>query len=284
MRLDTLDHIDAFMEKDLPFSVRGTYGFNTPCIEIRDEDSFILCDAGSGLREFGQQITNGNGNPVPHDFHIIISHLHWDHIHGFPFFEPALTHDNLITLYGCHKNLDEAFTVQQGHPFFPLALKDMAADIRFVELEPEDAHQIQGFQVIPKLQHHPGRSYGYRFEKNGKTIVYSGDLELETENRDAVQTMIDFFSEADLLIFDAQYTFFEACTVKKNWGHSSNLVGVELAIKAGVKHLCLFHHDPASTDNDLDRLLTETIRLTETIKPDHSLNVTIAWDGLTLEI
>jgi phosphoribosyl 1,2-cyclic phosphodiesterase len=272
------------MEKDLPFSVRGTYGFNTPCIEIRDGDTFILCDAGSGLRDFGQQFMHRNGNKVPHDFHILISHLHWDHIHGFPFFLPALAPDNIITLYGCHKDLDNAFTVQQGHPFFPLALKDMAADIRFVKLDSKDARQIQGFKVIPKLQHHPGQSYGYRFEKNGKTIVYSGDLELHPDNVDDVETVISFINKADLLIFDAQYTFVEACTVKKNWGHSSNMVGVELAIKAGVKHLCLFHHDPTSTDEDLDNLLTETIKLIESIKPDYPLDVSIAWDGMIIQI
>jgi len=283
-RLDSPDDIDAFMEKDLPFSVRGTYGFNTPCIEIRDGDTFILCDAGSGLRDFGQQFMHRNGNKVPHDFHIIISHLHWDHIHGFPFFLPALAPDNIITLYGCHKDLDNAFTVQQGHPFFPLALKDMAADIRFVKLDSKDARQIQGFKVIPKLQHHPGQSYGYRFEKNGKTIVYSGDLELHPDNVDDVETVISFINKADLLIFDAQYTFVEACTVKKNWGHSSNMVGVELAIKAGVKHLCLFHHDPTSTDEDLDNLLTETIKLIESIKPDYPLDVSIAWDGMIIQI
>ena len=283
-RLDALDDIDDFMEKDLPFSVRGTYGFNTPCVEIRDGDTFVVCDAGSGLRDLGQQAMHQNGNTAPHDFHIIISHLHWDHIHGFPFFLPALKENNLITLYGCHDGLDAAFIAQQENPFFPLALKDMAADIQFVKLDTKNTHHIQGFDVIPKLQHHPGQSYGYRFEKNGKSIVYSGDLELHPENKDALETVIPFINNADLLIFDAQYTFVETCTVKKNWGHSSNLVGVELAIKAGVKHLCLFHHDPTTTDEDLDNLLKDTVKLIETIYPDHSLDVSIAWDGLTLQI
>ena len=283
-KLDCLDDIDAFMENDLPFSVRGTYGFNTPCIEIRDGDAFILCDAGSGLRDFGRKIMNRNGNKVPRDFHIVISHLHWDHIHGFPFFLPALEQGTIITLYGCHKNLYHAFAVQQGHPFFPLALKDMAADIRFVELDGKCIHHIQGFRVIPRLQHHPGQSYGYRFEKNGRTIVYSSDLELHPDNRAAVETAVSFIHKADLLIFDAQYTFVETCTNKKNWGHSSNRIGAELAVKAGVKHLCLFHHDPASTDEDLDNLLSETIKLMETINPDYPLDVSIAWDGLTIQI
>jgi len=281
-RLDSLDDIDVFMEKDLPFSVRGTYGFNTTCIEIRDGYTFILCDAGSGLRDFGHQIMHRNANKIPNDFHIIISHLHWDHIHGFPFFLPALKQDNLITLYGCHKDLDNAFAVQQGHPFFPLALKDMAAEIRFVNLDSKDTHQIQGF--IPKLQHHPGQSFGYRFEKNGKSVVYSGDLELNPDDINALEAMIAFIHKADLLIFDAQYTFVEACTEKKNWGHSGNLVGIDLAIKAGVTHLCLFHHAPSSTDEDLDNLHTETKKLIETLNPDYPLDVSIAWDGLAIQL
>ena len=283
-RLDSLDDIDDFMERDLPFSVRGTYGYNTPCVEIRDGDTFVVCDAGSGLRDLGRQMMHQNGNTPHHDFHIFISHLHWDHIHGFPFFPPALEENNLITLYGCHEGLNNAFIAQQENPFFPLALKDMAADIQFVKLDAKDTHRIQGFDVIPKLQHHPGQSYGYRFEKNGKSIVYSGDLELHPENMDALETAIPFINDADLLIFDAQYTFVETCTVKKNWGHSSNLVGVELAIRSGVKHLCLFHHDPTTTDEDLDNLLEETVKLIKHIDPGYPLDVSIAWDGLTLQI
>ena len=272
--------IDRFIDDELPSWVKGTYGTNTSCVEIRDGVDFVLCDAGSGIRDFGNYFLKTYGREGSKDFHIFLSHLHWDHIQGFPFFAPALVEGSFITVYGCHENMEKAFSVQHSSPFFPVDFKDLGAEIRFIRLDPGKTYDIAGFTVTAREQRHPGKSYGYRFEKDGKAIVYSTDSEHKIEGGADSAQFVDFFDHADLLIFDAQYTLADAWTVKKDWGHSNNVMGVELAQKAGVKHLCLYHQEPASKDEDIDKLLEDTKKLASLLKEGAPLEVSIARDGM----
>ena len=276
--------IESFIDNELPFWVKGTYGTNTPCVEIRHSDGFVLCDAGSGIRDFSNHILRMQGTARPKDFNIFISHPHWDHIQGFPFFAPVYTEENRITVYGCHKNIKDALPVQHGPPFFPVDFKFLGADIRFVSLTPGKTYEIAGFRVTAKEQSHPGKSYGYRFEKEGKIVVYSTDSEHKYIREEDPAPFVDFFSQADLLIFDAQYTLADTCTTKEDWGHSNNLIGVELAQKAGVKHLCLFHQEPVSSDEDLHKFLLDTKKYASLVRGSGSLRVSIAWDGMAVEV
>ena len=276
--------IDAFIDNELPFWAKGTYGTNTSCVEIRDGDDFILCDAGSGLRDFGNYAVRTYGKKSPTEFHILISHLHWDHIQGFPFFIPAFMEGTRITVYGCHKDMYQAFSVQQSTPFFPIEYKNLGAEIRFIELVPDETYDINGFKVTAKEQHHPGKSYGYRIEKGAKVVVYSTDSEHKSESEEDSGHFVDFFRRADLLIFDAQYSLADASTVKADWGHSNNFIGVELAQQAGVKHLCLFHNEPASSDENLDKFLLDTQRLASLLTEDTALQISIARDGMVIEV
>lgn len=273
--------VDPFIDNNLPFQMKGTYGTNTPCVEIREEDEVILCDAGSGLRDFGNHaLLEKDGKPD--QYHILMSHLHWDHMQGFPFFVPALIPGNRITVYSCHDGAAEAFAVQHSAPFFPLDFKDLQAEIDFVHLTPGKTREVAGFAVTPKSQVHPGISYGYRLQKNGKSVVYSTDSEHRGDK--AAEPFIAFFDGADLLIFDAQYTLADAWTTKMNWGHSSNLTGVELAQRAGVGHLCLFHLDPLWSDEALDKVLEDTKRLALLMDEGGPLEVSVAYDGLVIEL
>ena len=276
--------INAFIDNELPFWLKGTYGTNTPCVEIRDGDEFVLCDGGTGLRDFSNQLPLIYGDHLPKEFHIVISHLHWDHIHGFPFFSPGFTKGTRINIYGGHNNIRKAFSIQQGPPFFPLNFNDLKAEYRFFHLTSGKTYDIGGFKVTIKEQTHPGKSYGYRFEKNGKSVVYSTDSEHKSYNDNNSTSFTRFFSQADLLIFDAQYTLVDAATIKENWGHSNNLIGVELAQKAEAKHLCLFHQDPSSTDEDLDKFLRDTRKLAYLLKEDGQLKVSIASDGMVIKV
>ncbi|MFH1489119.1 MAG: MBL fold metallo-hydrolase, partial [Pseudomonadota bacterium] len=239
-----------------------------------------LCDAGSGLRDFGNHCLRKGPGGAPAVFHILISHPHRDHLQGFPFFTPAYVPGNRISIYGCHEDLRKAFEVQQGPPFFPVDFNSLGADIDFVPLTPNQSRRIAGFEVLAKPQSHPGISYGYRLEREGKGVVYSTDSEHKGESDEDVSGLLDFFAGADLLIYDAQYIFAEACTVKEDWGHSNNVVGVELAQKAGVKHLCLFHHEPTSSDRDLDRLLEDTKKLASILGEENPVEVSVARDGM----
>lgn len=278
------DDIESFIDADLPFHKRATYGTNTSCIEIRDGGRSLICDAGSGLRDYGEHILGLDEPHRPHDFHILLSHLHWDHIQGFPFFVPSFLAGNDITIYGCHPYLKRAFTTQQSSPFFPIEFNRLASNTRFVRLKPGVEVDIQGFKVTPMEQNHPGKSYGYRFRKKGKVIVYSTDAEHKNEQEEDMSPFTNFFEKADLLIFDAQYTFAEACTIKEDWGHSNNLTGVEMAQKARVKHLCLYHQDPGSSDRDLDRLLEDTRKLAQLLRDSGKMHVSIAYDGMIIKV
>jgi len=166
--------IGQFIESRLPFSIKGGYGTNTSCTEIVGGEDHIICDAGTGLRDLGGYVIQ-QGPQKRHTFHIFISHPHWDHIQGFPFFVPAYIPGNTVNIYGCHDYLEESFVIQQNFNNFPVALKAMSSDIRFTLLDPGKPYAIGGFTVKALQQNHPGHSYGYRFEKEGKSIVYSTD-------------------------------------------------------------------------------------------------------------
>jgi phosphoribosyl 1,2-cyclic phosphodiesterase len=239
-RFKSADAISRFIDNQLPFSIGGSYGGNTSCIEIRDADAYVLCDAGTGLRDFGNSLAPYHSPAV---FHLFISHLHWDHIQGFPFFTPAFIPGNRIYIYGCHPDLEQAFLEQQRAPYFPVPLKAMQAEITFTILLPGKSYEIAGLAVQCLRQNHPGDSYGYSFSKGGKKIVYSTDSEHKRDAQSPFYPFLNFIYGADLLIFDAQYTLLDAIGMKENWGHSSNVVAVELAIEGKVKRLCLFHNE-----------------------------------------
>jgi phosphoribosyl 1,2-cyclic phosphodiesterase len=278
--------VDRFLDAELPFGVSGTYGGNSSCVEIGDvgDDQYVICDLGSGARELGGGILRQKGPAKKHLFNIFQSHVHWDHIMGFPFFVPAYIPGNVIRIHGCHKTLREAFERQQSDPCFPVHLKNLGATIEFVELEPERDYDIAGFRVRAILQNHAGDSYGWRFERDGRRIVYSTDCEHKFQTLDESYPFIGFYRDADLLIFDAMYSLAESISVKEDWGHSSNMVGVELAQLAGVKHLVLYHHEPIFDDRMIDQILGETRRYEEISRNGQKLAVTSAYDGLEIVI
>lgn len=285
--IQTPEQARLFVDRELDFSVASTFGGNSSCVEIDvGGDEYILCDAGSGLRVFGNHILTRQGPSRPRHYHLFMSHLHWDHIMGFPFFTPAYIPGNIVTIYGCHSQLEEAFRRQQAEPCFPVPFDQLGAIIEFVTLQPNQVHRVAGVAVTPQLQLHGGDSYGYRFESHGKSVVYSTDSEHKLEDPAETERFIEFFRNADLVIFDAMYSLAEAISVKEDWGHSSNVVGVELCQLAGARHLCLFHHEPIFSDARIADILSETQRLEEITRPPQGrpLHISAAYDGLEISI
>lgn len=281
------DALRDFIRTGLPFDVRNTYGGNTSCVEIGGLEDYVLCDAGTGLRDFSQaymKAAAAGQNDLPRTFHIFISHPHWDHIQGFPFFTPAYIPGYRIHIYGYHKTLETSFIRQQEAPFFPVPLQEMGADITFHVLSPESSYRIAGMDVNGIRQNHPGDSFGYRFEKDARRIVYSTDSEHRKEAGNSDYTFVQFCKQADLLIFDAQYSLLEAIDAKENWGHSNNLVGVELAVRAGVRRLCLFHSEHTCDDTALERILNDTQKYAGIVEASSPLEIHLAYDGLELKI
>ena len=274
----------AFASSELEHSVTHTFGGHTPCVEIEiPGEEYFVCDMGSGARPFGVHVLAKQARR-PATVNIFQSHVHWDHIMGFPFFGPTYVPKTKIRIHGCHDVLEEAYRMQMREPCFPVDFTQLAADIEFVKLTPDKPHRIGDLTVTPHLQLHSGDSYGFRFEHGGKSAIYSTDSEHKLENRAEAENFAGFFRGADLVIFDAMYALAEAISVKADWGHSSNIVGVELCQMARAKHLMLFHHEPANNDATLDGLLKEARRFEELTRGDHALKVSAAYDGLEVDL
>lgn len=274
----------AFAVNELDFSLSHTFGGHSPCVELEiGTDEYFVCDMGSGARPFGAHVlARQSGRPAR--INVFMSHVHWDHIMGFPFFGPAYVPGTHIRIHGCHDVVEHAFRLQQAPPCFPVEFSQLAADIEFVTLAPGRTHEISGVQVTPAPQMHSGESFGYRFEVGGKSVVYTTDSEHKLENRAQTERFVRFFHEADVVVFDAMYSLADAISVKADWGHSSNIIGVELCQMARAKHLVLFHHEPAYDDHAIEGILRETRRFEELTRGTQPLQVSAAYDGLEVDV
>ena len=283
-RFETPEQAADFLDREVDFAGSHTFGGNSSCVEIiTGQPDYVLCDLGSGARVFGNEVLATRG-PSGQRFHAFMSHVHWDHIMGFPFFMPAYSPGNHIRIYGCHADLEEAFRGQHAAPSFPVDFSGLSASIEFVRLEPEREYEIAGLRVRPKLQRHGGDSYGYRFQRGDKVVVYSTDAEHKQDDIAEIKAFAEFFRDADLVIFDSQYSLAEATSIKEDWGHSSNVVGLELCQMAGAKKLCLFHHEPVYDDDRIDAILAETIRFEEITRTGNRLEIVTAYDGLVIDV
>ena len=277
---------DADIERllaGLPFALAGTYGGHSACVQIdTGGPDYVVCDMGSGLRPFGQAAMAQRAGKAQ-TFHVFMSHLHWDHIMGLPFFVPGFIPGNRVVVYGSHRELESALRRQQEPPSFPVSLDTIfEGRVEFVHLEPGVPHQVAGMTVTTMLQRHTGDSYGYRFEAQGKVLVYSTDSEHPLADPAHTERFVHFFRDADLVIFDAMYSLADAISVKADWGHSSNVVAVELCQLARARHLCMTHHEPVFDDAAIEAMLAETRRLEEITRGAAPLQVSAAYDGLEI--
>lgn len=280
--LQTSKDVDAYLDS-LPFEIAGTFGGHSSCVQIvTGGPEHVILDMGSGARALGQALMQRFGPSHPQTCHVFMSHLHWDHIMGFPFFTPAYIPGNRIVIHACHPEVEHAFRRQQGSPSFPVAFEQLGARVEFDVLQPGQVYEIAGLRVQARLQRHSGDSYGWRFEQGGCSVVYSTDSEHRLEDREERLGLQAFFANADAVIFDAMYSLADAISVKADWGHSSNIVGVELCHAARARRLVMFHHEPANDDNQLMTTLRETRRFEEIVRDGHTLEVLSAFDGFEL--
>ena len=230
------------------------YGGNSTCLEIRPrEGGVIIVDAGSGMRLLGKKLIK---DTTLNELYMILTHAHWDHLSGFPFFIPAYFDRFKINIYGgpkAQKSLKRYFSLQMDPPYFPVDFKALKATFKFgYECPQMGAIGLVEFFPIPLS--HPNGGYGYKFVKEGKTFVFLTDNELDYIHPGGLtrKKYIEFCHNADLLIHDAQYTD-EEYKMTRGWGHSTYHSASLLAMEAGVKEFCIFHHDPDRTDDDMDR-------------------------------
>lgn len=276
---------------DLPQHIRGCTGGNTPCVEMRTTagDLFII-DFGTGIRALGNELLDSEFGWGTGHAHCFLSHYHWDHVQGWPFFKPAYVPGNRLEIYARHPDIEMRLRQQQQAPFFPPASwDDMQADISYHQLDEEPITLCDGRVRVSSLElNHPSRAYAYRFEADDQVFVYASDGAYFKLTDQALQPYVDFFQGADLLIFDAQFTLTESYE-KSTWGHSSSVVGAELAIMAGVKRLALFHHDPSADDAALEHLLRvgeQYANLTAgaTHRDSSSCQIVLAREGMAVDL
>jgi phosphoribosyl 1,2-cyclic phosphodiesterase len=265
-----------------PGSITQKYGGNTACIELRvgSTERLIIIDAGSGIRTLGNVLMANDMSNGPIKTDIFLSHTHWDHIMGYPFFTPIYVPTTEVKIYGPvtfeDDPLEDVVGGQMKYRYFPINVGELSSNIEYIRLKEDPFIDLgEGLHLSTKLLNHPITSLGYRFEYNGKVVCTCYDTEpfrnlfvtdtedpsydevmaLEGEEVATEQNMVveEFFSGADLLIHDAQYTE-EEYVNRVNWGHTSMEYAIAAANRAGVKKLALFHHDPDRTDEQLDEL------------------------------
>lgn len=276
-----------YATSELSFAVGQGYGGATSCVEIdTGKGAFVVCDMGSGLRELGldtlRRLSDGNR---PKEWHFFLSHLHWDHIMGFPFFVPAFVEGAKVIIHAGHSDAEEALRRQQETISFPVPFDWLKADIEFRTLETGTEYRIGELHVSLVQQEHSHASYGFRFrDDEGKVAIYSTDAEYKIDKMDEESAMVSFMAGADLVIADTMYSLADSVSMKEDWGHSSNIVAVDLCHEAHAKRLALFHHEPTYSDADIQRMHSETIRYEELTRNDFELEVLCSYDGLCVEV
>jgi phosphoribosyl 1,2-cyclic phosphodiesterase len=281
-----VDEVRAFVDEELDFAAAQTYGGATSCVEIdAGGEEFIVCDMGSGLREFGVDAMRRCAEGHARTYHFFLSHLHWDHIMGFPFLYPSFDPGATIVIHAGHADAEQALRRQQEEISFPVPFDWLKAAISFRTLAPGNEYRIGACEVSLIEQQHSHKSYGYRFrDQEGKVAIYSTDSEHKIEQMDDEAETVAFFADADLAICDTMYSLADTVSMKEDWGHSSNIVAIDLCHEAQVKRLALFHHEPTYSDRDIQRMHRESIRYEEISRTDTPLDVICSYDGLRLTI
>jgi phosphoribosyl 1,2-cyclic phosphodiesterase len=261
-----------------PSTVR--YGGNTACVSIDlGGDRTLVLDGGTGIRQLGKALIS-----TPADIFVLVSHIHWDHIQGIPFFEPLYQPERTIYMLAFRFGGVFSCLIQQmDSAHFPVDRKKLPSQCHHVRRHAMSFLRRRGFKISRIAINHPGGGYGYRIETGDRSVVYLTDNELDPPPDKTIigfNEFVRFCQDANLLIHDAQYID-KDMPQKKGWGHSTVSQACELAEAAGAKHLVLFHHDPDRTDDELDSIQDEARSWFE--KENSTIRCTAAFEGLTLD-
>ena len=262
------------------------YGGNTTCIQVTtNSGDLIILDAGTGIHALAKHLPPSLSSPA----HILISHTHWDHIHGLPFFSPLFVPGNQVKLYGGRdvntgEGIERALTVQLQYCYFPIVESELKADVHYVTVKAKQPFQIGSAIITPYIMNHPVINFGYKIDCDGKSLFFTGDYEpetsnglsLATENSNSLNDMAGVLNDSDALIIDSSYTLEEYAS-KKGWGHGTHQSSMALAQLGNVKKLYFTHHEPTRSDAELEAIFNN-------LETDNAYEQFLAYEGLEFEL
>lgn len=263
------------------------FGGHTPCTEVCYGEQRFLIDMGSGLREFGTKYLGKQK-----EFVFFLTHLHWDHLIGLNFFVPIFVPGNRLTIYHVHKTAPDSVRNLFNGVNFPVKWEQLAANIEFREVRLYDWLTLGDVRVSPFALDHPGGSFGWRFEAGARSCAIGFDGEYSRVSRADLGRDLPYYQNLDLLVFDAQYELDELIN-KHDWGHSTASIGIDIALREGIKKLILIHHDPWASDERLRLALVNAQKYLDISskrynKPGQELiqlpEIVSAYDGLRVEV
>lgn len=274
------DAREKFIAK-LPEWISETAGGNSACVELKaDSGEEIVFDAGTGIRLLGKEMKKSEGKKCS----ILFSHFHWDHIQGFPFFDPIYDSKFSFDVYSGFPDAEKYLDFQQSVPYFPetASFKSIEKNISFHTEKQGIPFNIGNLTANICEMKHPGKSFAFSIEESGKKFVYATDAELSLADMEETPERTAVFKNADAIVLDSQYTIEESHR-KENWGHSAFCTAIDFAVKWEIKSVYLFHHDPAYDDKTLDSILTSARWYAQYVA--HSdIKVYLAKEGMEVEI
>lgn len=249
--------------KQVPSTFISGYGGNTLCVGVSGDKSSLLIDGGSGIRQAGYELMAGPAGKGKGEIHIFFTHFHWDHLLGIPFFVPLYIPGNVVHIYCTEGDSEGALRILFKKPFFPVPYENLGAKLVYHQLAPRKPFAHGDLKVTPYRLDHPDPCWGYRVEHGGRAYAHCVDTECKRYSKADLGPDLGLYQNADVMLFDAQYTLLESMD-KVDWGHSTANLGLDIAMNHGVKRVVFTHHDPAAADRkvrDAERQTREYHRL-----------------------